>query len=227
MNKIRCLKSALFSALLVVCMNGCGKDTAEFIPKESVTYEETESQTQKPTEKETEPPTQKQTQQATEPQITTCNHIATTVSCLLPSTCVLCDEVLQEALGHTAGTANCTTAGKCKRCGFILEEPLGHLSSWVTCTKDAVCYRCGEITEKALGHKATEATCTSASVCTRSLCGDVLAPPLGHNLILVENWSVCKLVENCTRCPYSHEVGPLHTPDATGKYCKICHIELE
>ena len=54
MNKIRCLKSALFSALIVVCVSGCGKETATYIQAETVTFDETESQTQELEVKETE-----------------------------------------------------------------------------------------------------------------------------------------------------------------------------
>ncbi len=97
------------------------------------------------------------------------------------------------ALGHTPGAeADCENAQTCTACGEELAPALGHDYDAVVTEPDCVnsgytthtCTNCGDsyVTDEvsALGHTpGAAADCENAQTCT--VCGDELAPALGHD----------------------------------------------
>lgn len=169
--------------------------------------------------------------------------------------CTRCDHIYRDTYtdvkAHTPGAeATCTKPQLCEVCGKLLNDALGHdyVAAIVppTCTAKGytthTCSRCSDsytdTPVDAVGHTEGDApTCTTDQFCT--VCGQVLAPKLGHNhLATVTLPPTCTeqgiMTHTCTRCTdsYTRSIAPNgHTPgpEATcidAQLCTVCNTRL-
>ena len=137
-------------------------------------------------------------------------------------TCSRCEDTYTdtptEPTGHTEGApATCTEDQLCTVCRAVLNERLGHAHVPATvleptCTEPGLltytCSRCDDTYDEAIdpnGHtEGDPATCEAPQLCT--VCGLLLAPPLGHELEseTVEATCVARgyTAHSCSRCTY-------------------------
>ena len=116
-------------------------------------------------------------------------HMGGEATCKDKAVCSRCEKEYGEFASHTKlNDATCTEDSICMVCSEILENALGHMGGEATCKDKAVCTRCEEEYGDFANHtELNEVTCIDDSIC--SVCFEVIETAKGHTYL---NGKICK-----------------------------------
>ena len=153
-----------------------------------------------------------------------CNHVWSDATCTEGSTCTICGEKGQAALGHDWADATCTDPKTCLVCKVTEGEALGHDMADATCTAPKTCKNgCGLTEGEALGHK-DESADYKCDVCSTVMAPEAdsyltveqaiaLAKCYAHNTYTTNKYFVTGIVTNV----YNTTYGNMYLKDENGK----------
>lgn len=94
-----------------------------------------------------------------------CEHAWAEADCVMPKTCVKCNETEGAPLGHVWTAATCDTAKTCEVCAATEGEAKGHSWADATCTEAKHCTQCALVEGEIPGHKWLDATTEAPQTC--------------------------------------------------------------